>query len=335
MLNIIRLRLGMLALVLIGVTLITFSISQVIPGDPARLIAGDKASDEVVANIREKMGLDKSIPVQYISYVSRLATGDFGTSLRTGRPVAQDLKIFFPATLELVICSLILATVIAVPLGVASAVYREGLIDHLARLLSLSGVSIPPFWVGLMGVILFYGRFDMLPGGGRIGTGLAPEQVTGFYLFDSLWAGDWAAFKSAGYHLILPVATLSFLNIGVVARQVRSSMLEVLSEDFIRTAKAFGLTRKQVIFNYALPNALIPSVTVLGLLLGDLLFGAVVTETVFAWPGMGKYVVESIGALDFPAIMGFTVVVAFAYVVINLLVDLTYLFLDPQIRMKG
>ncbi len=329
--SLIRQRSWGLLLVVAGVCVITFIISHLIPGDPARLLAGDRASDEIVQHIREQLGLNLPLWQQFIRYVEQLMHGDLGISIRTGRPVLEDLKAFFPATLELAFCALLIALVVGIPLGVLSAVYKNRWLDHLVRLLALTGISTPAFWLGLGVIVLFYGKLNLLPGGGRLDDWLdPPAHVTGFYLIDALLSGDLAAFGNALTHLILPATTLAFVHLGIVARQIRSAMLEQLSEDYVRTALASGLSKFTIIVRYALPNALIPSVTVLGLALGDLLYGAVLTETVFAWPGMGAYVVASVQALDFPAVMGFAIVVSFAYVLVNLLVDLLYLWIDPR-----
>jgi peptide/nickel transport system permease protein len=335
-LNIIRRRLVLLIFVVFGVSVVTFVISHMIPGDPARMMAGERASDETVAQMREALGLDQPLHVQYLTYVGDLLQGDFGVSIRTQRPVMDDILRFFPATIELAVAALLFAIVLGIPLGVLSAVAKDRGIDHLTRTLSVTGISTPAFWLGLLLIYLFYGQLGILPGSGRIAGNMSPPPfVTGFYTVDSVIAGDWAALRSALAHLILPALTLGFIHLGVVTRQIRSAMLEVLQEDYIRTAKASGLSRARIILDHGLRNALIPSVTMIGLAFGDLLYGAVLTETVFAWPGMGNYVVESIAALDFPAIMGFTVVASTAYVLLNLLVDLTYMFLDPQIREIG
>lgn len=329
--SLIRQRSWGLILVVTGVCMITFIISHLIPGDPARLLAGDRASDEIVQHIRQQLGLDLPLWQQFIRYVEQLLHGDLGISIRTGRPVLEDLKNFFPATLELAFCALIIALVVGVPLGVLSAVYKHRWLDHLVRLLALTGISTPAFWLGLGVIVLFYGKLNLLPGGGRLDDWLdPPARVTGFYLIDSLLSGDLDVFFNALTHLILPATTLAFVHLGIVARQIRSAMLEQLSEDYIRTVLASGLSKFTIVVRYALPNALIPSVTVLGLALGDLLYGAVLTETVFAWPGMGAYVVSSIQALDFPSVMGFAIVVSFAYVLVNLFVDLLYLLIDPR-----
>ncbi|MGG7753517.1 ABC transporter permease [Klebsiella aerogenes] len=329
--GLIRQRCWGLILVVAGVCVITFIISHLIPGDPARLLAGDRASDEIVRHIRQQLGLDLPLWQQFARYVDALLHGDLGTSIRTDRPVLEDLKTFFPATLELAFCALLIALVVGIPLGVLSAVYRNRWTDHLVRLMALTGISTPAFWLGLGVIVLFYGKLDWLPGSGRLDDWFdPPTRVSGFYLLDSLLEGNIEVFFNALQHLILPAATLAFVHLGIVARQIRSAMLEQLNEDYIRTALASGLPKFTIVVRYALPNALIPSITVLGLALGDLLYGAVLTETVFAWPGMGAYVVSSIQALDFPAVMGFAIVVSFAYVLVNLVVDLLYLWIDPR-----
>lgn len=329
--GLIRQRCWGLILVVAGVCVITFIISHLIPGDPARLLAGDRASDEIVRHIRQQLGLDLPLWQQFARYVDALLHGDLGTSIRTGRPVLEDLKTFFPATLELAFCALLIALLVGIPLGVLSAVYRNRWTDHMVRLMALTGISTPAFWLGLGVIVLFYGKLDWLPGSGRLDDLFdPPTRVSGFYLLDSLLEGNIEVFFNALQHLILPAATLAFVHLGIVARQIRSAMLEQLNEDYIRTALASGLPKFTIVVRYALPNALIPSITVLGLALGDLLYGAVLTETVFAWPGMGAYVVSSIQALDFPAVMGFAIVVSFAYVLVNLVVDLLYLWIDPR-----
>jgi len=331
-LTLLRKRLLGLLLVVFGVSLITFTISHLIPGDPARLIAGDRASDALVAGIRHQLGLDLPLYQQYGRYVLDLVQGDLGTSIRTNRPVLEDLQAFFPATLELALVALFLAILVGVPLGVLSAVYHNRAIDQIARTLAVTGISTPAFWLGLGAIVLFYGHLGWLPGGGRLSEGLTPPStITGFYLIDALLAGNFSLFVDALKHLILSAATLGFVTLGVISRQIRSAMLDQLGEDYIRTARAYGLSKWTVILRHALPNALIPSVTVLGLTLGDLLYGAVLTETVFAWPGMGAYVVKSIQSLDFPAVMGFAILVSFIYVLLNMAIDLLYRVIDPRI----
>jgi len=334
--HVIARRIVLLVVVLFGVSLLTFIISHAIPGDPARLMAGQRASPEVVEQIRRNYGLDQPLPVQYIRYMSGLLHGDLGRSIRTGRPVVEDLARFFPATLELVGTALFIAVLVGVPLGVWSASRPNSWVDHLSRTVSVAGVSTPLFWLGVVALTVLYGRLGWVPGSGRLTPFAAPPPaVTGMYTIDALIARDWDTFVDALHHLLLPALCLAFVHVGLVARQVRASVLEVLSQDFVRTAHAYGVPPRRVLYRYALRNALVPTLTVVGLALGDLLAGAVVTETIFAWPGMGSYVVDSISFLDFPAIMGFTILVATGYTLINLVVDLLTLKLDPRIRAMG
>jgi peptide/nickel transport system permease protein len=334
--SIVRRRLIFLVFVVFGVSLVTFAISHLIPGDPARMMAGERATAETVDHIRTELGLDRPVPAQYVTYVAKLLHGDFGISIRTQRPVFDDLRLFFPATIELAFYALLLAVAFGIPLGVLSAVARDRALDQVARTISVTGISMPAFWLGLLLIYVFYGRIGWLPGSGRIDPAIAPPtHITGLFTIDALLTGNLAALASVLAHLVLPAATLGFIHLGIVTRQIRSAMLDALGEDYIRTARASGLTRTRVVFDHALRNALIPSVTVIGLAFGDLLYGAVITETVFAWPGMGNYVVQSITSLDFPAIMGFTVVASTAYVLLNMLVDFAYMALDPQIRDVG
>ncbi len=335
-LRIIVKRLALLVLVVLGVSVITFVVSHLIPGDPARLIAGDKATEDIVANVRQSLGLDRPLVVQYWRYLDGLLHADLGISIRTSRPVLEDLRAYFPATLELALVALFLATLLGIPLGILSAVYRNKTTDQVVRTVAVTGISTPAFWLGLILIIVFYGKLAVLPGGGRLPEGLdPPAKITGFYILDSLFTGNRATLVESVKHIILPGFALGFVHLGIVARQIRSAMLEQLGEDYVRTARANGLPKWTVILHHAMPNALIPSVTMLGLALGDLLYGAVLTETVFSWPGMGAYVVNSIQALDFPAVMGFAVVVSFAYVILNLVVDLLYMVIDPRIKEAG
>lgn len=330
---VIRNRLLMLVLVIFGVSCITFLMSNVIPGDPARMIVGVKASEETYQRVREQMGLNDPLYEQYITYMKGLVTGDLGTSLRTQQPVLEDLITYFPATAELVFYSFVVAIILGTLIGVLTAVKTNTVWDYIGRIFSISGVSLPVFWSGLMAIILFYGVLGWLPASERLDLFVdAPPTISGFYTIDSLLAGDMEAFHNSVLHLVLPVSILAFVHLSAITRQIRASMLEVLQQDYIKTARANGLSSGFLIVRYALRNALMPAVTVVGLSIGSLLGGAVVTETIFNWPGMGKYVVDSIGSLDFPAIMGFTIMIAIGYVLINLIVDLLYLALDPQIR---
>lgn len=330
---VIRQRLLMLIVVIFGVSCITFLMSNVIPGDPARMVVGVKATEETYQRVRDQMGLNDPLHEQYLNYMKGLLTGDLGISLRTQQPVIEDLITYFPATLELVLYAFLIAIILGVFIGVLTAVKNNSIWDHIGRIFSISGVSLPVFWSGLMAIILFYGILGWLPSSERLDLFIdAPPTVTGLYTIDSLLAGNMEAFSNSVLHLIMPVSVLAFVHLSAITRQIRASMLEVLQQDYIKTARANGLSSSFLIIRYALRNALMPAVTVVGLSIGSLLGGAVVTETIFNWPGMGKYVVDSIGSLDFPAIMGFTILIAIAYVLINLLVDLLYMVLDPQIR---
>lgn len=326
-------RLLMLVGVVMGVTLITFSISRLIPGDAAQLMAGSHATPQVVASIRQQLGLDRPLMEQYAVYMKGLAQGDLGISFVTRRPVLEELGSVFPATVELMLYALLVAVVAGVTLGVIAAVYQNRWPDRLIRVVSIFGISVPPFWLGLLLLLIFYGGFGILPGDGRLHDFIDPPLgVTGFYTVDALLSSNWLALQSALLHLLLPVATLAFVLLGSFVRIVRTSMTEVLREDYIRTAVAGGLSRRTVIIHYALRNALIPFVTIVGLDLASLLFGSVVVESIFMWPGAGSYVLNAIFALDFNTIMGFTVVVSIAYVLINFVVDLIYMLIDPKIR---
>jgi peptide/nickel transport system permease protein len=299
-------------------------------------MAGEHASRATVEHMRHVLGLDQPLPQQFAVYLVKLSHGDLGVSIRTERPVGEDIRHFFPATVELSLAALLFAIVVGVPLGVLSAVYKDSWIDQTARAVSVLGISMPTFWLALLLLDLFYNWLGILPGTGRLDEALpAPPTLTGLFTLDSLLAGQWTTFRNSLSHLALPAFTLGFVNMGIIMRQVRSAMIEVLREDYIRTARASGLGSSTIVLGHALRNAMIPSVTVLGLACGDLLYGAVLTETIFAWPGMGNYVIESISFLDFPSIMGFAVVASIVYVLLNLAVDLSYMVLDPQIREVG
>jgi peptide/nickel transport system permease protein len=328
-------RLLLAAVAMVGLTVITFVVAHAVPADPIVANLGQQASQrpEIVAAFRAKWGLDKPPYQQYLTFLRGLVVGDFGVSINTRRSVSKDLAQFLPATMELSTVAIFFAIAVGLPLGVFSALYRDGPIDHLARLVSLIGVSIPIFWLATVSLVVFYATLNLAPGPGRLGPQIAaPPGVTGFYLIDSLLAGEVVTFRSALAHLILPALVLSSSVMGLVTRVTRSSMLEVLSQDFMRTAHAKGLAGSTVVVRHALRNALIPTVTVLGLAFGGLLSGAVMTETIFAWPGLGRYAFEAAVSNDFPSIMGVTFVIALMYVLANLAVDLLYGVLDPQIR---
>lgn len=326
-------RMSQLLIVLLGVTLVTFLVSHVVPGDPARMLIGQRADAQTLENMRHAMGLDKPVWLQYLNYLWGLVHGDMGISIRTQRPVLSELLTYFPATIELTLFAMGFAVSVGVVLGLYSAAYRDTPVDHGIRIFAILGVSTPLFWLGLMVLLLFYKDLGWLPGSGRLDSFInPPTHITGLYVLDSILSGDWVALKNSVLHLILPAICLGYIQLATIARLVRASMLEVLEQDYIKTALSNGIPRSRVIYRHALRNALIPTVTVIGLTFGELLGGAILTETIFAWPGMGKYVVDSISFLDFPAIMGFTILVAIIYVLINMVVDLLYPLLDPQIK---
>src|SRR5437867_3061792 len=309
----------------------TFGSPRVIPADPVAAALGDHATDQQIAAFRAEYHLDRPLPEQYLTYVVGLAHGDLGRSIRTRRPVSDDLFDSFPATIELSLAALLVAIVVGIPAGVWSAVFRGRLPDHLVRLLSLIGGSIPVFWLGLIVIGLFYYQLGWLPGGARIDTFVTPPPTrTGMYVVDSLIAGGLEALRSSLLHLVLPALNLGYFSTAVIARMTRSSMLEVLGQDYMRTARAKGLQERLVVLRHGLRNALIPTVTILGLTFGSLLSGAVLTETIFSWPGLGRYATAAAIALDFPAVLGVTLLAAIVYPVANLVVDIAYFWLDPR-----
>lgn len=325
-------RLIFLVFVLFGLSVITFGLSHIIPGDPARLMAGPRASKSAVEKIRDKYGLNDPLPQQYFNYVGNLFQGDLGTSFTTRRPVSDDLKKYLPATLELGIAAFVLSTIVGVPLGVISSVSRDKLPDHLARFISISGLALPVFWLAIMAQFVFFGRLGWLPDGARLPIGMdAPPTVTNLYTVDALLAGDWDLFRLSLTHLLMPAVVLAYGSLAVITRMVRGGMLEVLNQDYIRTARAKGIAPGGVVFGHALKNALLPTVTSLGLQIGLLLSGAFLVEIVFSWPGIGRYAVEAIQRLDYNATMAVTLVIALIFVLMNLVVDILYLFLDPRI----
>jgi peptide/nickel transport system permease protein len=327
-------RLLLLIPILIGVTILTFSISHLVPANPVALALGPRGTPEMAQKLRAKWGLDKPAYIQYLIYVKGLLKGNLGTSLYTNRPVVRDLKLYFPATVELTTASLLLCLVIGIPLGIIAAVKKDTLVDHITRVFSLIGVSMPYYWLGLLLLLIFYFKLGIVPGGGRISPGVPlPEHITGLYILDSLLTGNIETLKDSIMHIITPAFCLSFAIMGVISRMTRSSMLNVLGEDYIRTAQAKGLSMNKVVYQHALRNAILPVITISGVLYGQLMAGTILTEMIFSWPGMGLYTVNSIMHLDFQPIMGFTIVVAILYVTINLIVDILYVLFDPRIRL--
>jgi ABC-type dipeptide/oligopeptide/nickel transport system permease component len=335
MLRFIIRRLALLVVIAIGITFVTFSISHVIPADPAALIAGHNATPETLALIRHQYGLDKSLGMQYVDYLKGIVHGNLGTSTYSRRAVTTDLRTYLPATFELVLFAIVAAVLIGVPLGVLSAIRKAGFIDHASRLFSIAGSALPLFWLGLLLQLLFGGIFHLLPISGRLSPSVAPPpNVTGMFTIDSLLAGQLGTFEDALKHIVLPAAVLAFASLSLMVRVTRASMLEVLSQDYIRTARTKGLSRHRVITRHALRNALIAPVTLLGLQLGYLLSGVFLVEVVFSWPGIGFYSVHAVQGSDYVAIMGVTLVVALIYSTINLLTDIAYLAMDPRISYE-
>ncbi|MDR7521133.1 MAG: ABC transporter permease [Armatimonadota bacterium] len=323
--------------VLFLITLIGFVLTYLIPADPLAMVLSERAmaNPEIVRAYRERWGLDAPPAVRYVRYVTNLVRGDLGTSIATQQPVAEDLKTFIPATVELTLAAMTVAVAVGLPLGVIGAVSRDRWPDHAARIGSLIGVSMPVFWLGLLALSAFYYRLQVAPGPGRLDPQLVPPPVvTGLMVLDGLLARDWAAVASALHHLVLPSLVLGAYVMGVITRVTRSSVLEILAQDFIRTARAKGLAERLVVGRHALRNALIPTITVVGLAFGNLMAGAVMTETIFAWPGIGRYAVDAASKLDFPAIMGVTLFVALVYMLLSFLVDLAYAWMDPRIRLE-
>jgi peptide/nickel transport system permease protein len=320
---------------LLGITLIAFVIANAIPADPinANLSINQLNNEEIVAAFRAKWGLDKPPVEQYLTYLSNLLRGDLGTSIKTRQPIAADIAQFLPATIELATVGTIFGVTLGVVIGIASAVWRNHPIDFVARTLSVIGVSVPVFVLALLGLAILYAQFGIGAGPGRLNVRLsAPPTVTGFFTVDSLIAGQPNTFRDALAHLILPSLVLGLYISGLISRVTRSSMLEVLSADYMRTARAKGIRERIVVLRHGLSNALLPIVTVVGLSYGNLLSGAVLTESIFAWPGIGRYMFRASTSQDFPAIMGVSILIAFIYVVVNLIVDILYYFIDPRIR---
>ncbi|MCC6165887.1 MAG: ABC transporter permease [Caldilineaceae bacterium] len=328
-------RIAGLILVMAGVSIITFALAHLVPVDPAAAALGQNARDEQIAAYRRQLGLDRPVAEQYLTYVGRLLRGDLGTSIRTRRPVADDLLDFLPATLELSLAALLVSLCFGIPLGMAAALRRNSWVDALARLLALVGGSVPIFYLGLLLIGLFYRQLRWLPGPGRLDSTLnPPAAITGMFTVDALLTGNWAVLQDSLTHLILPAVTLGYFSTAVLLRMTRSAMLEVLSQDYVRTARAKGLARPVVITRHALRNALPPILTTIGVTFGSLLSGAVLTETIFNWPGLGRYATTSVTSLDFPAVMGVTLVAAIVYPLVNTLVDIAYSLVDPRIRVQ-
>lgn len=328
-------RLGTFIPTFFGVTLISFAFIRVLPGDPIIVMAGERGmSQERYEALRAQYGFDQPIWVQFWDYFTGILQGDLGTSFVTNRPVWDEFFSLFPATLELSICAIIIATCLGLPAGVIAAVYRGKFLDRFFMSTALIGYSMPIFWWALLLIIVFSGNLGWTPVSGRIGLLYFFEDTTGFMLIDSLLSGQDGAFRSAVSHLILPSIVLATIPLAVIARQTRSAMLEVLSEDYIRTARAKGLSPNRVNGVHALRNAMIPVITVIGLSVGTLLAGAILTETIFSWPGIGKWMVDSIFRRDYPVVQGGLLMIAVIVMLVNLLVDLAYGLINPKIRSR-
>ncbi|OIO87923.1 MAG: peptide ABC transporter permease [Anaerolineae bacterium CG2_30_64_16] len=343
-------RLISVPLTLLGVTVVIFLLLRLIPGDPAVAMLGEHAAKENVERIREQLGLNRPLFLdrdalaegdvaaffdsQYIRFVGRLARGDLGDSIHRRIPIANELKQRFPATVELAGCAMLLAVLVGLPAGIISAARRNSIWDGASMVGSLVGVSMPIFWLGLMEIMLFAVILHWLPIGGRLDNSIELKTITNFYLIDSIITGNDTALVDVLKHLAMPTLALATIPMAIIARMTRSSMLEVLQQDYMRTAKAKGLQERVLLLRHALKNAFLPVITIIGLSTGALLAGAILTETIFAWPGIGKWIYDAILGRDYPVVQGGTLLTALVFVVVNLLVDISYAFLDPRIHYE-
>ena len=330
-------RLALAVFVVLGVLLITFVVSRVVPGDPARLYVGTRASPEALQQARADLGLDDPLPQQFVRYVVNSARGEFGYSFRTKRPIIDDLKIRLPATMELVVLAMALAIAVGVPVGVLAAANFGRPVDRFVRVISIAGVSMPAFWLALLLQLTFFLWLNLLPLGGRISQTVSftdpITRITGFHLIDAALTGNWVAWRDAAWHAILPAVVLATFPISLAVRMTRASMLDVLSETYIAAARAAGLGEAEILFKLALKNAVVPTMTVMGLIFAFSITGAVLVETIFKWPGLGSYMLDAILDDDVPVLFAVTLVVTVIYIVINLLVDFIQAGLDPRIRI--
>ncbi|MGQ9597850.1 MAG: ABC transporter permease [Anaerolineae bacterium] len=330
-------RLGLGLFVLLGVLMVTFVVSRVVPGDPARLYLGPRASPEALEQVRERLGLDDPLPKQFVKYVASTLRGDLGYSFRTKRPIIEDLKIRLPATMELVILSTGLALLVGVPVGVLGASHRGKGFDQVSRILTIAGVSIPAFWWALLLQLVFFLWLGLLPLGGRVSQDIQlhhPIQtITGFYLIDAAVTGNWVAWRDAVLHILLPACVLATYPLSLAVRMTRASMVEVLSEVYVTAARAQGLSEREILFRLALKNAILPTLTIMGLVFAYSITGAVLVEIVFTWPGMGSYMTDAILNKDIYVLFAVTLVVTVIYIFVNLLVDFIQAALDPRIRL--
>jgi peptide/nickel transport system permease protein len=317
---------------LLGVSIIVFLMLHLTPGDPAELLMGERASEEALQEIREHLGLNKPLYVQYGMFLKQLMQGDLGETIWTRQKVWIEVKQRFPATIELSLVALFISCVMGMILGIISATKQYSIFDYLSMLGALIGVSMPIFWLGLVFMLIFSLNLGWLPMSGRLSVGIELETITNFYILDAVLTRNWPAFRDAVWHIIMPAFTLSTIPTAIVARMTRSSMLEVLRQDFIKTAEAKGLSQFKVVFKHALRNALIPVVTTIGLQFGVLLCGAILTETIFAWPGVGKWIYDAVMQRDYMVIRSGTLFLASIFIVINLCVDLLYAVINPRIK---
>lgn len=323
-----------LILTLLGLVLVTFLVARVVPIDPALVMVGDRATPEAYQRAREAMGLDQPLYWQFLTYLGNIVTGDLGRSVMTGRDVLADTMRAFPATLELALAATLIGTLLGVPLGVTAAVRRGRLIDHVVRLVSLVGYSLPVFWLGLVALLIFYARLGWVEGPGRIGIAYqySVPSMTGFVLIDSIIAGQWAAARNALSHLTLPACILGYVSTAFIARMTRSLMIEQLSQEYVLAARAKGVPARTVVWRHALGNVMVPVITVITLTFAYLLEGAVLTETVFAWPGLGLYITQALFSADLNAVLGGTLIIGICFVLLNRGTDLLYRIFDPRIR---
>ena len=329
-------RLAALVLLSIGITLVAFGFTQLVPSDPVTANLGEQAAGDpaAVQAFKERYGLDEPIPVQYWHYLTNLLQGDLGESLQDRQPVRDNLATYVPATAELAVLSTLIAVLIGVVFGVTAAVRRNRLTDHLLRVVSLAGISMPTFWIALVALYVFFFRLGWFPGGDRVDPGvLAPPHKTGMYTVDALLAGQWSTAWNALHHLVLPALVLAAYNVGLLTRYTRSAVLEVIGNDYVRAARAKGLSEPTVLRRHVLRAALPSVVTVIGLVFANVLTGTVLVETIFAWPGIGQYAYRSAVTLDLPSIMGVALFVAAVYITINFVVDVLYGVIDPRIRV--
>lgn len=319
---------------LLGVTIIIFLMLRITPGDPAELLLGERATPAALEAMREYLGLNEPLYVQYGMFIKRVAKFDLGETIWTREKVSREIRQRFPATIELALVAMVISCFFGIILGIISATKQYSWFDYLSMVTSLFGVSMPVFWLGLMLMLIFSLTLGWLPMSGRIGVGTDIEIITNFYVLDAVLARDWQAFKDTLRHLTLPAVALSTIPLAIIARMTRSSMLEVLRQDYIKTAKAKGLSQAKIVLKHALRNGLIPVITVVGLQFGILMGGAILTETVFAWPGVGKWLFDGVVKRDYMVIQGGTMLVATTFVIVNLIVDVLYAVINPRISVK-